>query len=116
MKIMKKSLIMLIFCFCAVAAKAQLTKGNFTLPATVIMPDGSVVPTKSMDSIKKVFGGRDVSFSFLDDGTVHIHPVKNKTEQLESATNLAAHLNKPAPQFVFKDINGKPDFFSRPER
>jgi peroxiredoxin len=89
----------------AATANAQGKPKEIKLPQTLIMPDGSSVPIRSLDSIKKVFGGRALSFSFLNDG-VHVHPQKNKAEQLESDQNLNSHLNKPAPGFDLKDING----------
>ena len=106
---MKKLLTILTLCFFSIAVKAQ-TSGKPVeapqIPATLIMPDGSIVPSKSLDSIKKVFGGRDIMLSFLDDG-VHVHPQKNKAEQLESEQGLNSHLNKTAPEFALKDINGR---------
>jgi peroxiredoxin len=104
---MKKNLIMLILCFLAVAVKAQSTGDHIALPRTLVMPDGSVVPTQRMDSIKKVFGGRDVTISFSEDGKAYAHPAQTKTERLESETKLNLHLNQPAPKFAFKDMSGK---------
>ena len=104
---MKKSLVMLALCFFTIAVKAQSNAVNFTLPPTLIMPDGSVVPSKSLDSIKKVLGGREVGISIQDDGKGYVHPVRNKTEELESETKLNSHLDKPAPEFAFKDLAGK---------
>lgn len=108
--IMKRILIILITFFSAIAVKAQTSGKPFEMPpmpSKLIMPDGSIVPSKSMDSIKQVFGGRDIIFSFRDDG-VYVHPQKSKVEQLESNQNLNSHLNKSAPDFEFKDINGLP--------
>jgi peroxiredoxin len=105
---MKTLLIILITSFTAIAVKAQTTGKPVEMPpmpATVIMPDGSRVPSKSMDSIKQVFGGRDIMLSFTDDG-VYVHPQKNKAEQLESDKNLNSHLDKLAPGFELKDLNG----------
>ena len=104
---MKKSLTILTFCFLTLTLKAQMSGGVFKIPPTLIMPDGSVVPRKSMDSIRKVFGGREITFSILGDGTVHVHPANNKTEEIEAGAKLNSHLDKPAPEFAFKDLNGK---------
>jgi peroxiredoxin len=102
---MKTSLIILIIAFSAMLGKAQTNGKSFQLPATLIMPDGSKVPSESLDSIKQVFGGRDVSFSITDSG-VYVHPQKNKIEQVESDKNLNSHLDKAAPGFDLLDING----------
>jgi peroxiredoxin len=102
---MKTILIILVITCLAATAHAQGKPQQIQLPQTLIMPDGSRVPIKSLDSIKKVFGGRTPIFSLLDDG-VHVHPQKNKAEQLESDQNLNSHLDKPAPGFELKDING----------
>lgn len=102
---MKKSLIILIISFSAIAVKGQTNGKEFQLPATLIMPDGSRVPTKSTDSIKRVFGGRDISFTITDSG-VYVHPQKNTVEKLQSDQNLNSHLNKVAPGFDLLDING----------
>jgi peroxiredoxin len=104
---MKKSLTILALCFLAITVKAQLNGGNFTLPKTLVMPDGSVVPSNNLDSIKKVFGGREVAISIHDDGVGYAHPVNNQVEQSAAETKLNAHLNKPAAEFAFKAINGK---------
>jgi len=98
---------MLALCFFAIAVKAQSNTVNFTLPPTLIMPDGSVVPNKSMDSIKRVFGGRELAISIHDDGKVYVHPVMNKAEELESETKLNSRLNKAAPEFAFTGLDGK---------
>jgi len=110
---MKKSLIFLASCFLTTIVNAQLKGGSFKIPPTLIMPDGTVVPRKSMDSIKKVFGGRDITFSLLDDGTVHVHPANNKAETQTNETKLNAHLDHPAPEFTLKDMDGK--LYSLPE-
>jgi len=105
---MKTIIIILIISLSAITAKAQTSGKPFEMPpmpATLIMPDGSRVPSKSLDSIKRVFGGRDIIFSFLEDG-VHVHPQPNKSEQLHNDQNLNSHLNKAALGFELNDING----------
>ena len=107
---MKILLLILLLAFSAITVKAQTTGQPVQMPpmpASVIMPDGSTVPSKSLDSIKKVFGGRNIIFSFLEDG-VHLHPEPNKTEQLVNDQNLDAHLDKAAPGFELTDLNGSP--------
>ena len=107
---MKTLLLILLLAFSAIAVKAQTTGQPVQMPpmpATVIMPDGSKVPSKSLDSIKKVFGGRNIIFSFLEDG-VYVHPEPTKKERLVNDQNLDSHLDKAAPGFELKDLNGSP--------
>lgn len=106
---MKKSLAIITICFLTITVKAQSNTGSFKIPPmppTMIMPDSSVVPTQSQDSVRKVFGGRELTFSFIED-KLYVHPAATKAERLESETKLNSLLNKPAPAFAFKDINGK---------
>jgi peroxiredoxin len=98
-----------VFLF-SICLKAQTDSSEFVIPKipeTLIMPDGSVIPTSSLDSIQKVKGWASVSLSFQDDGT-HIHPTKTTVEQADAEKKLNAHLNEPAPEFAGKDLTGKP--------
>jgi peroxiredoxin len=106
---MKKIFLLLSLVFLAIFLKAQTDSSELRIPkipATLIMPDGSVVPTKSLDSIQKARGWEEVSLSFQDDG-VHIHPLKSKAEQMEDEKKLNGLINKPAPEFSLQDITGK---------
>ena len=103
---MKKSLAIFALCFLTIAVKAQLKGQTITLPPTLIMPDGSIVPTQSQDSIKKVFGGRDLVISLQADGA-HVHPAQTKAERSASEVKLNSLLEKPAPDFAFKAMDGK---------
>jgi len=107
---MKKILLLLPLYFLAICLKAQTDSSELKvpeIPKTLIMPDGTVIPTSSLDSIQKVNGWGGVSLSFLDDG-VHIHPQKSKAEQIKTEERLNAHLNKPAPAFTVIDMEGLP--------
>jgi peroxiredoxin len=112
LKRMKNILIISALCLTTISVKAQSDSVNNNapkvppMPKTLIMPDGSVVPTRKLDSIQKVFGGRAIIFSFRDDG-VYIHPAETASELSESEKKLQAHVNKPAPEFAFKGLNGK---------
>lgn len=104
---MKTTLVILALCFLTIAVKAQSKQIEYKLPATVVMPDGSIVPSSSMDSIKKVFGGRDAAISVHDDGTAYVHPAPSKSEMAASEAKLNSHLDQPAPDFSFKGMDGK---------
>lgn len=96
--------------FFSIYLKAQTDSSAFVMPKipdTLIMPDGSVIPTNSLDSIQKARGWAGVSLSFQDDG-VHIHPGKTVLEEADAEKKLHAHLNAPAPEFACKDLTGKP--------
>ncbi len=106
---MKRIFLLLPLYFFAICLHAQTDSSEVKMPKipeTLIMPDGSVIQTRSLDSIQKINGWAGVSLSFLDDG-VHIHPMKSKAEQIESENKLNAQLNRPAPEFALKDITGR---------
>ena len=103
---MKQIILLLALYFVAGTSYGQNPANNITLPDTLIMPDGAHVPTRSLDSVKKANGWDDIQISLLDDGA-HLHPMKSKPEQLESEKHLQNHLNRPAPDFVVRDIYGK---------
>ncbi len=106
---MKKIIQLSFMFFFSIYLKAQTDSSAFVIPKipdTLIMPDGSVIPTSSLDSIQKAKGWASVSLSFQDDGT-HIHPTKTTVEQADAEKKLNAHLNEPAPEFEFRDLSGK---------
>lgn len=112
---MKNLMILLSLLLGAVRAQAQAKQvdtipghrkiATFNLAPKLIMPDGSVVLSSRMDSIKKVLGSEKLMFSVHDDGT-YVHAVKTDTEQAESEATLSALLMKPAPAFILKDMHG----------
>jgi peroxiredoxin len=106
---MKKIFLLSLVFFFSIYLKAQTDSSEFIIPKipdTLIMPDGSVIPTSSLDSIQKAKGWAGVSLSFQDDGT-HVHPQKTTVEQADAEKKLSAHLNAPAPEFAFKDLTGE---------
>lgn len=106
---MKKIFLFSLMFFFSLCLSAQTDSSAFIIPKipdTLILPDGSVIPTSSLDSIQKVKGWGSVSLSFQDDGT-HVHPGKSAAEQNEADKKLNAHLNEPAPDFAFKDLTGE---------
>lgn len=105
---MKKlfALIMTVISVSVVCAQTNNKPVQMQMPEMVIMPDGSKVPFKSIDSIKKVLGTGDLVISPQEDG-YHIHAGMSKSKLLENENNQNSLLNQTAPYFKFKDLRGK---------
>jgi len=99
-------------------AGAQVTeKTTYRLPqATLVLPDGKVLAPDKLDSLYKVWGDGRVTFmhSREDDekGIVRVVRVTDemKQQQLDRENkqklDFAAMLDKPAPDFELKDLQG----------
>lgn len=99
-------------------AEAQATGKTIRMsPSTFIMPDGSVLPPDKLDSVSKAWGDGNMSFlkKSADDekGVIYLvretEQTKEEARKRQEASKLAytSMLNKPAPDFELKDLQGK---------
>ncbi|GGH72920.1 peroxiredoxin [Filimonas zeae] len=99
-------------------ANAQATGQKITMSKTptFIMPDGSVLPADKLDSVSRSWGDGNMTFmkKTADDekGIIYLvretAQMKEESRRRQEASKLAydAMLNKPAPDFELKDLQG----------
>ncbi|MCF0039728.1 peroxiredoxin family protein [Dyadobacter fanqingshengii] len=96
---------------------AQVSSGVSESPKqaiTYLLPDGKVFPSEKLDSLSKAWGGVSFSHNAEDDAKGIVHLVRITEEmkrQFEEANTRreqakASMLNKPAPDFKLKDLQG----------
>lgn len=99
-----------------VNAQGTGQKMTMSKSPTFIMPDGSVLPSDKLDSVSKSWGDGNMSFlkKGADDekGIIYLvretEQMKEENRKRQEASKLAydAMLNKPAPDFELKDLQG----------
>ena len=111
-----KTFVLLLTCVLTVYGSSRVS-AQTPHTAIYILPDGKILPGDKLDSLRAVWGANRVAFrhNSEDDKKGIMHLIRITDEMAKSMQDagtkrqqlLDGMLNKPAPDFSLRDINGK---------